>query len=88
MGELAFFMSQPLAVAAEDCFKWLWRSSSLAGKHVNLERTIGYIWTIAWFSFSLCFYVKGLAEANVMKDCVLGSLPLDKGTELMETILN
>lgn len=88
MGELAFFMSQPLAIVAEDLVVWIWKQIGLAGKDPRLERLVGYIWTFAWFSFNLELYVGGLVQARVMKDWFFAYGPLDIGRELLNLSLS
>lgn len=81
MGEFSFFMSQPLAIVAEDFVMWLWKKSALDGEGHQFARYVGYLWTLLWFSFCLHFYVDGLLEAHVMKDWALGYAPLDGGSK-------
>lgn len=88
MGELAFFMSQPLAIIAEDVAVWAWKRAGAAGKNARLERLVGYVWTFAWFSFSLKLYVDGLVEARVMKDWFFAYEPLDVGRQFLSLIVS
>jgi hypothetical protein len=81
MGELTFFMSQPVAIVAEDLVRWAWKKSRISGKNRHFEKAIGYGWTFVWFSFSLHFYIGGLVEARVIKDWLLGYKPLETGAD-------
>ena len=80
MGELAFFMSQPLAIITEDLTCWVWRRTRVYGENRRLERLVGYIWTLLCFSLSLQLYIGGLVEARIMKDWLLGYSPLRAGS--------
>lgn len=87
MGELAFFMSQPLAIVAEDLVRWAWKKSSISGKNKYFEKVIGYSWTFVWFSFSLQLYIGGLVQARVIKDWLVGYKPLDIGVDASQRLL-
>jgi hypothetical protein len=87
MGELAFFMSQPLAIVAEDLVHWAWKKTGVSGKSVYLEMMVGYGWTLAWFSFSLHLYIDGLVQAHVMKDWLLEYRPLENGASAGQELL-
>jgi len=60
MGEQLFFVSQPLAIVAEDLVHWTWKKTRVSKKSGRLAKVVGYVWTFAWFSFSLRFYINGL----------------------------
>lgn len=87
MGEMAFFMSQPLPIVAEDLASWAWKRTPLSGKSVYFEKFIGYAWTFAWFSFSLHFYISGLVQAEVIKDWLFGYKPLELGSAASQQLL-
>ncbi|KAK4494433.1 hypothetical protein PRZ48_014731 [Zasmidium cellare] len=79
MGEFAFFMSQPLAIVFEDLVFWAWKKMGLKGRNRGLERVVGYVWVVGWFSWSLKMYIGGLVKARVMKDWFAAYGPLDAG---------
>lgn len=82
MGEFAFFMLQPVAIAVEDLVQWLYkqlRGTSSAG---SLEKLVGYVWVVVWFSFSLHLYIKGLVDAEVIRDWVFGHRLFEFGASL------
>lgn len=87
MGELAFFMSQPSAIVAEDLVNWAWKKIRVSRKSRCLAKVVGYGWTIAWFSFSLHFYVSGLVQARVMKDWLFGYRPFEIGADASQRLL-
>ncbi|KAF2489059.1 hypothetical protein BU16DRAFT_544479 [Lophium mytilinum] len=84
-GELAFFMSQPLAITAEDLVQWAWkkwRGQSPHNGHVRLHKSIGYIWVFLWFSYCLPMYIKSLRDADIIRDVLLEAWPLEKGSSI------
>lgn len=87
MGELAFFMSQPVAIVAEDLVCWTWRRTPLSRRSIYLERVVGYCWTFAWFTFSLHLYISGLVQARVVKDWIFGYEPLKIGADASQQLL-
>jgi len=91
VGEYAFFMSQPLAIVAEDCIQWIWIKCS--GQFQNnvrdrLGTMIGYIWVFLWFSYSLPTYIKGIRDANIISDALLDTYPFDIGSSLGLALLS
>ncbi|KAI2466734.1 hypothetical protein F4781DRAFT_336972 [Annulohypoxylon bovei var. microspora] len=55
-GEFAFFMLQPVIISAEDLLQWIWRKSVDPKRKkdlARLETLVGYVWTIAAFTFTL-----------------------------------
>lgn len=87
MGEFAFFMSQPVAITIEDLVRWVWRNCGRSGGNGRFEAIVGYIWVFAWFSFSLQLYIKGLMDAEVIRDWILEERPLDMGAALSRMLL-
>ncbi|KAF2165963.1 hypothetical protein M409DRAFT_23691 [Zasmidium cellare ATCC 36951] len=87
MGEFAFFMSQPCAICVEDVVIWAWRRMGLVGRDRGWERVVGYVWVVAWFSYSLRMYVGGLVEAEVVKDWVWAYGPLGVGAGFGREVL-
>ena len=88
MGEFAFFMSQPLAITAEDFVQWAWRK--VRGRERDDRRfneAVGKLWTVIWFSGCLSQYVRGILDAGVVKDWALGSDPLIVGASLTPHVL-
>jgi hypothetical protein len=57
-GEMRFFMTQALAIFAEDTVidtaKWIGIKGDRLGWKI-----LGYLWVFAWFSYSLRMYVDG-----------------------------
>ncbi|CAI6333749.1 unnamed protein product [Periconia digitata] len=84
MGEFAFFMSQPLAIAAEDLVSCTWRHIPIYSENKRFGVIFGYVWVFVWFSLSTHQYVYGLIDANVMKDWLLGYLPFEYGADLAQ----
>lgn len=76
MGELVFFMWQPVAIVAEDIVFALCNRAQVWSTLPRLRRVFAYAWTFAWFSFSLPFYVNGLVGSGVIKDWIFGYSPL------------
>jgi hypothetical protein len=87
MGEFAFFMSQPVAITAEDFVQWVWRRLRGSGESGRCEMIVGYVWVCIWFSLSLQLYIKGLVDAEVIRDWVFGATPMEVGEELSLTLL-
>ncbi|KAI0883682.1 membrane bound O-acyl transferase family-domain-containing protein [Annulohypoxylon maeteangense] len=61
-GEFAFFMLQPVIISVEDFLRWVWRKSVSPKQKEDLARfevLIGYFWTIAAFTFTLRYVIKG-----------------------------
>ncbi|GFN12541.1 hypothetical protein AtubIFM55763_003202 [Aspergillus tubingensis] len=87
MGELAFFMSQPLAIVVEDLVRWAWKKTGISGKSIYFEKVVGYSWTFVWFSMSLHLYISGLVQARVMKDWLFGYTPLEIGADARQQLL-
>lgn len=87
MGELAFFMSQPFAIVAEDLAYWAWKKTRMSRKSTHFGKVVGYGWTFAWFSFSLHLYISGLVQAHVMKDWLFGYRPLETGADAGQQLL-
>ncbi|KAF2814356.1 uncharacterized protein BDZ99DRAFT_380904 [Mytilinidion resinicola] len=87
MGEMAFFMSQPLAIVSEDLVHWAWKKIHPSRESTHLEKVLGYGWTFVWFSFSLQLYVSGLVQARVMKDWLFGYRPLEIGADAGQQLL-
>ncbi|GLB07359.1 hypothetical protein AtubIFM57258_002690 [Aspergillus tubingensis] len=87
MGELAFFMSQPLAIVLEDLVRWAWKKTGISGKSIYFEKVVGYSWTFVWFSMSLHLYINGLVQARVMKDWLFGYTPLEIGADAKQQLL-
>ncbi|KAI9698089.1 MAG: hypothetical protein M1820_007597 [Bogoriella megaspora] len=81
MGEFAFFLSQPVAITAEDIVQWIWRKlqpdQEPSPTSVACAKMIGYSWVFAWFSWSLPIYLKGLRDADIIRDAILGSRPFE-----------
>lgn len=89
MGEFAFFMSQPVAITLEDLVQWLWQKATREEQRRELTRLatmFGYSWVILWFSYSLPFYLKGLRDADIIRDAILGSRPFDFGESSMDLL--
>lgn len=80
-GELAFFMSQPVAILAEDLAQYLYRPWNSQRYH-HYTKLAGYAWVIVWFALSLPPYVKGLLSAGVVKDWILADGPFAFGSSL------
>lgn len=81
MGEFSFFMSQPIAILAEDIAQWWWQRVRGPSSE-RLGTLVGYLWVVVWFSFSLPYYVKGFRDAGITRDFVFGSVPYDVGSTL------
>ncbi|KAF8855219.1 hypothetical protein BDZ45DRAFT_715851 [Acephala macrosclerotiorum] len=81
-GEFKFFMSQAVAVTAEDLVMWAWRKLRGRRERKGWEKNAGYIWVFAWFSYSLQLYIKGLRDNDIMYDIIFGLKPLGVGKEL------
>ncbi|KAF2095138.1 hypothetical protein NA57DRAFT_79623 [Rhizodiscina lignyota] len=78
MGEFAFFMSQPVAITAEDIVQWAWRKwqgQNQSKARVRFGKAVGYIWVFLWFSYSLPIYIKGLRDADIIRDALLEAWP-------------
>ncbi|KAI0010928.1 hypothetical protein F4779DRAFT_260529 [Xylariaceae sp. FL0662B] len=68
-GEFAFFMMQPVAITIEDFVQWVWGSIMNPKRRQNLhwfELLVGYVWTVAAFTFTLTPYVKGMTGTGVV----------------------
>ena len=89
MGEFAFFMSQPLAITFEDFVQYIWRKFQGGGSRESrrFEEAVGAVWTLTWFSFSLHLYIRGLVEAEVVRDWLMGPGPLIVGASLTPHVL-
>ena len=89
MGEFAFFMSQPVAMTVEDFVQWIWRKARGGSSQdwERFEKAVGALWTMIWFSFSLHLYIRGLVEAEVIRDWLMGYDPLVVGASLSPHIL-
>jgi hypothetical protein len=87
MGEFAFFMVQPIAITAEDIVQWTWRKLRGPTSTARFETLVGYAWVLAWFSFSLQLYVKGLVDAEVIRDWAFARTPLDIGASLTSQVI-
>ena len=89
MGEFAFFMSQPVAMTVEDFVQWIWRKARGGSSQdwERFEKAVGAMWTMIWFSFSLHLYIRGLVEAEVIRDWLMGYDPLVVGASLSPHIL-
>jgi hypothetical protein len=91
MGELVFFMSQPVAMTIESAVQsvavQVW---SRGAGHDNIRpafaRYAGYIWVVLWFSFSLPIYVKGCRDAGIVHDAIFGGTPFEAGVRLASSI--
>jgi hypothetical protein len=87
MGELVFFMSQPVAISTEDFVRWCWKHRRSRGLGTDRKGTmegayVGYVWVVVWFSASLPVYVKRCKDASIVRDAVLGSRPFEVGSYL------
>jgi hypothetical protein len=85
VGELAFFMSQPVAITAEDFVQSAWRKfrgESQSDGRVRFDKAMGYIWVFLWFSYSLPTYVKGIRDADIIRDAILDTWPFGMGSSL------
>jgi len=92
MGELVFFMSQPVAITIEGIVQWMAVQVRYRGAgHDNigpaLARYAGYMWVVLWFSFSLPTYVKGCRDAGIVHDAIFGDRPFEAGFRLANLML-
>jgi hypothetical protein len=89
MGEFAFFMSQPIAITLEDTVQWVWRRArGKRGESMErVEKAVGSVWTLVWFSFTLHWYIRGLVEAEVISDWLFGYDPLLVGVSFTPHVL-
>ena len=79
MGEFAFFMSQPVAITFEVIAQSLWRKATRGEEYGHFPTYIGYIWVVAWMSWTLPWYVKGFRDAGTTTDAVFGGVPMEIG---------
>lgn len=91
MGNFAFFMSQPVAITAEDVVQWAWRR--WRGERENdanerFEKSIGYTWVFLWFSYCLSIYIKGLRDAHIIRDALLDTEPFKLGSSFGLALLD
>lgn len=90
MGEFVFFMSQPLAICAEELVRRTWQGQPGRGEVTVRERqrqlgvALGYLWVVLWFSFSLPIYVKGCRDAGIIRDAVFGTALFNFGSFLAD----
>jgi hypothetical protein len=85
MGELSFFMSQALAITIEDFVQWawgLWQGNNQNEPQGRVEKRVGYIWVVLWFSYSLKTYIKALRDAEIIRDALLNEGPFQMGSSL------
>lgn len=82
MGEFAFFMLQPVAITAEDLVQWVYRQLRGPSPAGSFEKLFGYVWVVVWFSFSLHLYIRGLVDAEVIRDWIFGNRLFELGTSL------
>ena len=94
MGELVFFMSQPVAITIESVVQRMavqaparYRGAGRDDIGPALARHAGYIWVVLWFSFSLPTYVKGCRDAGIVHDAIFGYRPFEAGVRLADWIL-
>lgn len=82
IGEFIFFMPQPIAITIEDLVQWCYRQITGRTKDDKLTpfaRSCGYLWVFIWFSYSLPPFVKGLRDAGIISDAIVGTWPFDVG---------
>lgn len=75
-------MSQPFAITAEDFVQWIWlkcMGPSRSNSNDRFDKLVGYIWVILWFSYSLPPYVKGIRDADIIRDVLSETYPFDIG---------
>ncbi|KAI1451698.1 hypothetical protein F4805DRAFT_450557 [Annulohypoxylon moriforme] len=68
-GELSFFMLQPVIISIEDFLQWLWRKSVDPKRRKELARfetLVGYVWTIAAFTFTLRNIMRGWTDIGLV----------------------
>ncbi|KAI1206761.1 uncharacterized protein F4807DRAFT_438204 [Annulohypoxylon truncatum] len=68
-GELAFFMLQPVIISVEDFLQWIWRKSIDPKRKkdlTRLETVVGYVWTIAAFTFTLQPVMRGWTDIGLI----------------------
>lgn len=85
-GEFVFFMTQPVAITVESLIESIWRrcrrSPSIRGPVYSTGMILGYIWVILWFSWCLPIYVKGLRDADIIRDALLDTRPFNAGAAI------
>lgn len=84
-GEFGFFITQPIAIAAEELVQWLWRKCRRGKQSSGLDcfgTVVGYGWVILWFGYSLPPLSKGLRDAGIIRDALLDTRPFDYGSSL------
>ncbi|KAF2772447.1 hypothetical protein EJ03DRAFT_204302 [Teratosphaeria nubilosa] len=64
-GEMLFFMLQPMAISVEDFVIWCYGVVVGTGKANRSWRVLGYVWVLAWFSWSLTLWVPALLEQRI-----------------------
>jgi len=90
VGEFVFFMSQPIAITTEDFVQWIWSKLWLQPQTSSLgrfEKVIGYVWVFLWFSYSLPTYIKGIRDADIIRDVLLETWPFAVGSSLAMDLL-
>ncbi len=86
-GEFAFFMLQPVAITIEDLISWIFCKcfgSNKSNAGVRYQKILGYAWVFFWFSFCLSLYIKGLRDADIIRDALFENRPFELGFSLGE----
>lgn len=76
LGEIKFYLGQALAITFEDAVIAVAKRQRI--QEAPWTRGLGYIWTLAWFSFSLRGYIGGIAGAGISTGGVFPALGLGK----------
>jgi hypothetical protein len=82
VGEFRYFMAQPFAITLEDFVQWCWRQSvsdPSRNRMWPLAKTVGYVWTIAWFSYCLPNFALGLHRVGIHAADSGGKMMLELG---------
>lgn len=69
VGEFRFFIVQPFVITAEDFVQWCWRKYRPLGFPAEWDfvgKIVGYLWTVAWFSYCLPPFVEGLLRVGII----------------------